>query len=254
MDNSLPPQDRPSLIRRHWLSLLFTLTAGGLAILLAIPLDSPFAASCLFVAVTGWILYRFVQANAPGVFFLCISAVAFSEMYWRISSPADNETLLMGLIIFISLSTSSICFLIAAIKTRTRQVVNCLGCVLPLFILVNSCVIGSKLHNFSSNQNDVEETTRTLMAVLELAQEIDTLQKHLGRLPNDEAELVLLLGKPMPTFGSHHVPIHYYRNGDSDYHLNFDFRSFWGYRWDLFGYVATYSSCNANPRLFVDLF
>ncbi|MCX5682078.1 MAG: hypothetical protein NT049_00100, partial [Planctomycetota bacterium] len=70
----------------------------------------------------------------------------------------------------------------------------------------------------------------------------------------DEEELVQLRGKPMPTFGLGHYPIHYYRSSDLDYQLNFSFRSFWGYRWDIFGYVASYYGPNATPRLFVDLF
>lgn len=251
MNGSLPEQGRCSPTGRKWLLGLSILAAACVvAWLLVAHLDLPFPASCVLIAATGLVLYRFSLASTPGVVLWCAAAVAISEAYWmpiRTNGLWVTCILLGGVLPLVS----SAVFLIAALENRTRQAVNCAGCVLALFTLITWIVAGRTIHDAIHIQKDIQETTRRLATVHKVAQDVESIRARLGRLPKDEKEFVQLLGKPMPVFGEYDR-ISYYRNSDLDYRLNFSLRSFWGYGGDF--YVASYQGPNTTPRLFVDLF
>jgi hypothetical protein len=254
MNDSLPEQNRCCRAGRNWLFGLTVLPAAcAIAWLLAAQMGSPFQASCVLIAAIGWVLYRFARANILGIVLWCLSAAVISrlcktvmraELFWEVN-------IAVGALLPI---VTSIVFLVAAAIDRRRRIANCGGCVLALFTLVAWIAGANTLHNAFHMQEDSRETTRTLVAVHKLAQEVDSIRAHLGRLPKNEEELIRLRGKPMPTLGARHSPIQYYRTSDVDYRLSFGLRNFWGHHWDLWGYVASYYGPNTTPRLFVDLF
>jgi hypothetical protein len=147
---------------------------------------------------------------------------------------------------------SSIFFLVVAAKNRSREAANCNGCALALSTLLAWVVIAGNMRGELRRQDEVQETTRMLVAVYELAHDVDSIRARLGRLPADQKEFVQLRGEPIPRLGVRSIS--YFRDSEPDYRLDFMLGGFWGDRRDLFGYVAWYSGPNANPRLHVDLF
>jgi hypothetical protein len=198
--------------------------------------------------------FGFGGPTPSGLVLWCAGSVAIAIAFRSSFHEGSDASAVFGWLGLVCVAASVLAFLVAAVKRRKGQAANCGGCVLALFTLIIPATAANTIHRSLWRQDDIQETTRTLVTVHKLAQDIDSIRARLGRLPKDERELVRLRGKPMPLFGSGHHPISYYRVSDSDYLLNFSFRSFWGYHWDLLGYVASYHGPNVTPRLFVDLF
>jgi len=114
--------------------------------------------------------------------------------------PIDQFGLLLSFIGFVSMIAGMVVFLVAASKARRGRAVNCAGCMLILFIWLTFGGAAAEIINRLECQNRVENTTHTIIKLHQLAAEIEAFRERLGRLPDDEEELVQLRGQPMPTY------------------------------------------------------
>jgi hypothetical protein len=215
--------------------------------------DLLWLASWAVIAVIGWVMYRFVRMSKVGVILWCCAAALLIAAFW-VPLPDDAEGLrLLCAIPGPLLPVSSIVFLVAATKDPARRAANCGGCMLAVFTLVIWIAAVCTIREFRSRQESVEQTTTTLVKLHELAAEIELIRARLGRLPEDEKELVEMRGKPMPTFYGH-FQIQYLRDTEGHYQLSCSVSDFWGSHWDLFGWIVSYYGPSSTPRLRVILF
>jgi hypothetical protein len=174
--------------------------------------------ACVLTAVVGWILNRFAHVKTAGVVLWCLATAALITAtlspkgdLWPISALCA----LMAVILFVA---SSIVFLVAAMKDRTRRRQNCAGCTLAAFTLIAWFVGLGVIGDCVRCQEHLKSGTETLMPLNKLGIEIESLRKRLGRLPRDEEELVSLRGTPMPPYYQE-LRLHYSRLDEEHYEL-----------------------------------
>lgn len=239
----------------RWLSGVLLLAASSaVAWVLVVHANLPWVASYVLAAAIGWTLYRLARVNTAGVILWCLAVVTTSTSCWAL--PHGDEGALMALcgvtgsILFVA---STIVYLIAALKDRTRRGRNCACCNLALFTWIAwsaSCAsIGSRLRH----QEAVQHTTETIITLHKLAADVESIRARLGRLPTDEKELVALRQKPMPLFYIQYQ-IGYQRVDQDRYHLTCSLSDFWDRHRDLFGWIVLYDGPAAPRRMQVILF
>jgi hypothetical protein len=114
--------------------------------------------------------------------------------------------------------------------------------MLVLFTVLIYCLPGGTLKTYRHRREATQETRQTILVLHCLAGDIEAIGTRLGRVPNDEAELVALRGKPMP----HHVA--YVNQGKSNFVLTVWIPQAWGWR-DMFGWGLDFYGPNDVPRL-----
>ena len=193
--------------------------------LLAIYAGQPVLASCLIIAAIGYSLW-FVGANTPGIVLWIVGAPMLSAAVWTASNrdwwnflPPQILLTLGG---FLLCLPAGICFLLASIKNRGRCAANCGGCMLVVFTVAIFSFPGCTLKTYRDTRDDKQGGRQTILALHRLIGDIEAIRARLGRVPNDEAELVTLRGKPMPP------DVHYLNRGNPDYMLSGRFGGLWG--------------------------
>jgi hypothetical protein len=86
-----------------------------------------------------------------------------------------------------------------------------------------------------------------------LGAEIEAIRARIGRLPNDEQELVALRGQPMPPYFRAYQT-HYYRHNKDAYRIDAMVPDFWGNHGDIFGWIVHYSGPGSPRPFWVILF
>lgn len=144
-------------------------------------------------------------------------------------------------------------FLVAASKDRRHRAVNCAGCMMILFTWLISVSTAAAIREHLDYQERVEKTTHTIITLHQLSAEIEAFRERLGRLPDNEDELVELRGQPMPPFYKNYR-ISYQRCSKDEYYLSCSISDFWGQHWDLFGWIFMFYGPNSTQRLHAILF
>ena len=234
----------------RWLSGVLLLAAAWAFV---IYMNAPWAASYVMAAAIGWILYRLARANASGIALWCLAVVAVGTTCGVLpGSEADGLMALCSLTGVILLLASATAFLAAALKDRIHRGGNCAGCNLALFTLIAWVAGYAGINSRVRHQDAVQRTTETIIELHKLAAEVESIRARLGRLPNDEMELVALRQKPMPTF-YRNFQIGYRLDRDR-YYLTCSLSDFWDCHWDLFGWIVSYYGPNAPRRMQIILF
>jgi hypothetical protein len=148
---------------------------------------------------------------------------------------------------------AGILLLLASVKNRTRCAGNCAGCMIVLFALVVYWVSGGTMRSYRVGPEAVQQTRQLILMLHRLTADIEAIRVRLGRLPNDEAELVALRGKPMPPYYQDYR-VRYMRNyregyPRADYFLECGASQFWGHHWDLFPWIFLFHGPNDVQRL-----
>ena len=114
--------------------------------------------------------------------------------------------------------------------------------MLVLFTVLLFWFPGLTLKMYRYRWDAMQETRHKILVLHCLAGDIEAIRARLGRVPNDEAELVALRGKPMP----HDVV--YLNRGKSNFMLFVWIPQAWGCR-DPFGLGLLFYGPNRVPRL-----
>jgi hypothetical protein len=234
--------------RRSWLGVTGVLVVAGVGGgLLTIDAEHPVLASCLIIAAVGYTLW-FAGANVPGVLLWIVAAAMLSVAVWATSHGAffPPEILLALGGFLLSLPAGAV-FLVASIKNRRRCAASCAGCTLVLSTVLIFWFPGETLHTYRDRREADQDARQTILMLHRLAADIDAIRARLGRVPNDDAELVALRGKPMPP------DFLYVNQGDQSYVLTGFVCQLWG-RGDIFGWSVNYHGPNAVPRIRVSGF
>jgi hypothetical protein len=96
----------------------------------------------------------------------------------------------------------------------------------------------------------VQETRQLILTLHRLSAEIEAIRAQMGRLPKDEAELVALRGKPMPTY-YRDSRVSYLRDDRNGYRLDCCVSYLWGHGW---GWIVCFYGPEAVQRLHAVLF
>jgi hypothetical protein len=237
--------------RLRWLlGLSVLVAAAAVAWLLAAYVHAPWLASCVLVAAIGWVLYRLAHVSRVGIVLWCLAAVVGAACCCLVLSTTEITIpfapLLYGAVWAVFSFASSIAFLVAALRTRTRRGRNCACCMLLLVTLIACNFTCGKIANHRCQQHAVQHTNETFIKLNALATEIESIRATLKRLPDDEKELVKLRGKPMPTFYRHYQ-IRYERLEKDHYYLTCSLSDFWGHAWDFWPWIVQYND-PASPR------
>jgi hypothetical protein len=238
-----------------WLGVPLGLAAvGAAAWALTTYARSPIAASCLTIVAICWTLFRFGRANLWGVVLWGFAAAILSAGFWTPETSESDHGLFViprGVVLgaggFLLSLPAGIVFLFASVKNRSRCAGNCAGSMIVLFTFVVYCTAGSAMRTHRVGPEFVQETRQLLLTLHRLSAEIEAIRARTGRLPKDEAELVVLRGKPMPPF-YHDYCVHYSREGDS-YRLDCSASHFWGRSWDFFPWIFCYYGPDSPQRL-----
>jgi hypothetical protein len=240
-----------------WCNFIAPVLGCTIAFVLITFFDLYVAASWILITVVGYVLYRWTELRRSGIVLWCLAAAAISitmPMAFSVSYDVGSGTKeffsALGILLTIA---STVVFIIAAALDRTRFPGNCGGAVLALSTFIISCAAVAAFHGDLSYLKEVKETTQTIVELHKIGNEVEKFKLQLGRLPNNEEELVNLRGKPMPTNGRFTI-VNYYKLDDNHYSLNSSLRSFWGRHWDLFGYVLSYYGPHSTRRIYADLF
>jgi len=140
---------------------------------------------------------------------------------------------------------AGVVFLYVSIKNQERCAANCAGCMLTLFTVVIFCFPAMSLKIYCSDRDDKKETRRTIVALHCLSCDANAIFARLGRVPNDDAELVSLRGKSMPS------RIFYANQGNDKYVIFGGVHKVWGYN-DPWGVGLMYFGMNDAQRLRID--
>ena len=215
-------QRRWSWRRRSWLGVTAVLVGAGL---LTIYAAYPVLASCLIIVAIGYTL-QFAGANLPGVFVWIAAAAMLSAALWTTSRSIFPPDFFLAFGGFSFSLPAGVAFLVASIKNRGRCAANFAGCMLVLFTVLIYWFPGGTLKTYRQCRDASRETRQKILVLHCLAGDIEAIRARLGRVPNDEAELVALPGKPMP----HHVL--YVNQGKSNFVLTVWVPQAWGW-WDM---------------------
>jgi hypothetical protein len=250
MHHSLSEREHRLLPRSAWLyGALILLAACTAARLLVAYVNSPLSASWVLIAAVGWVLYRIARASTVGTVLWCVGAAALGAGTWApLPEDAEGRMVLLGVLGVLLPFVSSIVFLVTASRRRVGRVQNCGGCVLALFTLIIWLAAAKAIHDCRERVSSAEQTTKTLIQLHKLADEVETIRTRLGRLPANEAELVRLRGEPLPYHYSH-FRIRYIRRDGDGYALTCGLSDFWGSHWDIFPWIFDYYGPQSTQRL-----
>jgi hypothetical protein len=211
--------------------------------LLAIYAEHPVLAAWLIIAAIGYTL-RFAGANVPGVLLWIAAAAMLNSAVWTTSL---GELVLLALGGALLSLPAGVVFLVASIKNRKRCAANCAGCMLVLFTVLICLFPGHTLNTYRDRREANQDSRQKILALHRLAADIEAIRARLGRVPNDEAELVALGGKPMP------LHVLYVNQGTNSYVLIGGVPQLWGHS-DLFGWGLDFFGPNTVPRVRVSGF
>lgn len=246
-----------------WLGVPFGLAVVGVAVwLLVVYAHTPILAVWLAIAAIGWTLHRLGRASGFGVVFWIAGAAMLSAGLWppiSIGQPWLRVSQILGSVGFVLYLSAGILFLVASAKDRRRYAGNCAGCMIVFFSVIIPAVSAGTIRSHREGPEAVQETRQMILTLHRLTAEIEAIRSRIGRLPNDEAELVALRGQPMP---QHHQTfrISYDRPDANDYrtrgnyHLQCGSSHFWGEHWDFWGWIFHFYGPDAVQRVYVETF
>ena len=117
-----------------------------------------------------------------------------------------------------------------------------------LFSFVIYWTAGGTMRTYLFGPQAVQETRTLILTLHRLSTEIEGFRTQLGRLPNGEAELVALRGKPMPPYYADYR-VTYRRDQRTGYYLDCGAWNFWGDHWDIFAWmIFLWSRCCGASR------
>ncbi|MBN2294945.1 MAG: hypothetical protein JXM70_21130 [Pirellulales bacterium] len=235
--------------------LLFLLGACVLAWVLIVYGRAPLLASGILAATIGWLFYRWADFNHFGVLLWCLATVVSYAAIENQTSINEGDMVLQvaNIVGMLSYMAAAIAFLVAAVRCRARRGRNLAGLALVLFSHVFWCLEASEIHRHIAFQEEIQETTRTLIDLHRLGNEVESFRVQFGRLPHDEEELVRFRRKPMP-FHWDKYRYSYYLTDNNHYNLSCSVNSPWGRNWDLWGYILHYYGPTSTRRIHAELF
>lgn len=245
MGDVSPNLPRPSGLIGRWLQSLLVMAVAGAAAWIMVGMDMRCSALGALTVAIAFVIYR-AGVNATGVALwgLAVAVIVASR---GVPMPEVSSALCVLAGLLLLLASSIACF-VAAVNDRARRGRNCACCSLALFTLIAGLIVGNKLNGHLQYQASIQHTTDTLITLHELSLEIESLRSRLGRLPEDEEELIALRGEPMPTFYLD-SQIHYYRDDADHYGLHCCLSDFWGHARDLFGWLIQYRDPESPQRI-----
>ena len=238
---------QPQWFWRQWSRLGVTGVLAG-AGLLTIYAEQPGLASCLIIAAIGYSLW-FAGANILGIVLWIAAAAMLSVAVWTTSNHDPWNFIPPEILLtfggFLLCLPAGILFLVASIRNRRRCAANCGGCMFVLFAVLIFWSPGLTLKMYRNVREDEQGGRQTILAVHCLIRDIEAIRMRLGRVPNDEAELVALRGKPMPTH------LHYLSRGNPDYAIFGLFGGLWEIPY-VYGFGLNSFGPDPLPRLIMD--
>ena len=237
-----------------WLSVPLGLAVVGVAAwLLTTYAHLPIVATWLVFVAVGWVLYRNAKASVAGVA-LCVAAVAVAITGYGLTAlfgdPEGRIASFLGVLAGIMYLLGGLVFFIASLRNRTRCAGNCAGFMIVFFSIVISAMSACTQRDYRAGPQAIQETRELILTLHRLSAEIDAARAKTGRLPKDEAELVTLRGKPLPTHSSNYH-VRYLQDNDGGYYLEGYVTYLWGGGW---GWVYCFYGSDAAQRLHVESF
>jgi hypothetical protein len=147
-----------------------------------------------------------------------------------------------GLLLCLS---AGLLFLVASIRDRRRCPANCAGCMFVFFTVLVFWFPGMTLKTYRDTREEEQRGRQTIVSLHCLIGDIEAIRSRFGQVPNDEAELVGLRGKPMPAH------LHYVSRGNPDYAIFGLFGGLWGIPY-AYGFGLSSFGPDPLPRLMVD--
>jgi hypothetical protein len=246
--------------KNGWLQLQFygfflSSTACALAYLLIAVWNQPLPAAWIAAGVIGWLLFGWARLNRWGVVLWCLAAAALCTALGDMLNPASDvaATQLLIPIGLLSSTTSAIIFLVAGVKNQAKRGRNIAGVTIVIGSLIFFAKEASSIRAPLSDLEAIQQTTKTLLDLHRLGNEVEAFRVKFGRIPQSEEEFVQCRGKPMPPF-QNEFRYHYCKQSDDQYHLSCCVSGAWGRDCDIFGYILLYYGPAPPPRIDVELF
>jgi hypothetical protein len=254
MNENLSARSKWPRICKQWtLGATILVATAALAWWLVVGMGLPYVAWCLAATVVGLVLYRLSRVNGYGIALWLVAEILSITLRWMWQDAWFNGLMLLcAFALLVLLLISCVIFLVTAFQDQARRGRHCAACIIVLSSLI---IPGSYVSKTAMHARDLEEfehTTETLITLHRLAAEIETIRAHSGRLPTGE-ELETLRGAPLPVFWKDYR-IQYERHDEEHYELSCTMQSFWGYGWDIWGWIVCYHGRDAPRRIQVILF
>ncbi len=204
----------PQLVEKPFQFTLRTLLLGTAVFALVMGLTVSFKMPEIFatalVAFMAWLTWRIAKVNIVAIilWFLATELMFILEYFGRTAIGYEKlKWLLMVLLLSISIFlTSCIMFFYSGIMTNKK-----IGNIVCAFLVILTPFIIFPCINGIGQIIDVYESAENAPIMQSIVDDVETIHNRLGRVPNDQNELINLLKKPLPCIHlrSQNLSMHY---------------------------------------------
>jgi hypothetical protein len=215
MDNP-PADDLQGPFQFTLFGLLAAMTAFALVTGLTVTFKMPEILATALVAYASCLTWRITKANLIAIilWFIASELIFIAVYFGRTAIGYEILEFTLTCLIFSILVylTSSIIFFYAGIKTNKKKSNIVCGCL----VILTPFIIFSCMNEFNQIK-DVYESAENKPIMQNILEDVETIHKRLGRVPNDEYEIFDLHKKPLPCINLRgQVLLMHYKRIDSD--------------------------------------
>lgn len=219
--------DEPMRLHFGMRGLLLFTAATGAVMALAVALASPEIVLVAALAWIGWLTWRFdVASRGP----LAVSVIGCLVLIGALAIARNNAGLFGAIAMLqlasvgtIILAIGGVSFLLAAfVQEQTRRVRgNVLAFAVTVVTWFTWLIVGLGSIGMMHRTEEARRAVEDARVLQQLVDDTQRITRDLGRIPEDEQELVTLLGRPMPTVydDGGETPVSYQRRGADAYYF-----------------------------------